>query len=324
MYAIASGKGGTGKTTVTASLAALWDRPVIAVDLDVEEPNLHLFLHPEITGEEPAFMEVPVRDPERCTLCGQCAAFCQYKALSVMGKTLLIFPEMCHGCGGCLLLCPETALSPGQRELGQIVSGHFRTDQTNAGHGRNAEFVMGRLRVGEAMSPPLMRQVKARLPQSQSADILIDSPPGVSCPAVNAVMDADVIVLVTEPTPFGLHDFRLAVQAFRPLGKPLGAVINRSDIGRSDIGGAGIGDTTVQDFCRAEGIPVWAEIPYSRAVAEAYSRGEVAAAAVPELRPVILALMERMRAAASESAAASSGSPADTSSPAESGEVHHA
>jgi MinD superfamily P-loop ATPase len=286
IYAIASGKGGTGKTTVTASLAALWDRPVCAVDLDVEEPNLHLFLHPELTGEEIALMEVPAVDTARCTLCGQCAAFCQFKALSVMGATLLVFPEMCHGCGGCLLLCPEKALSPGGRELGQIVSGHYR-----AGREEAAGFFMGRLRVGEAMSPPLMRQVKAHLPESGATDILIDSPPGVSCPAVNAVMDADCIVLVTEPTPFGLHDFRLAVEAFRPLGKPMGAVINR----------AGIGDESVQKYCRAQGIPVWAEIPFSRAVAEAYSRGEVVARAVPELRAVILALMARMQGAAASS-----------------------
>ena len=297
IYAIASGKGGTGKTTVTASLAALWDRPVVAVDLDVEEPNLHLFLHPELTGDEPAFMEVPVVDAERCILCGQCADFCQFKALSVMGKTLLIFPEMCHGCGGCLLLCPEKALSPGGRELGRIVSGHFRSGHSQPGHAgsdraQDAAFFMGRLRVGEAMSPPLMRQVKARLPVGGAdTDTLIDSPPGVSCPAVNAVMDADVIVLVTEPTPFGLHDFRLAVEAFRPLGKPLGAVINR----------AGIGDAGVQDYCRAQGIPVWAEIPFNRAVAEAYSRGEVVARAVPELRSVILALMARMQGAAAAS-----------------------
>ena len=288
IYAIASGKGGTGKTTVTASLAALWDRPVTAVDLDVEEPNLHLFLHPECAAGEPACMEIPVLDASRCTLCGECAAFCQFKALSVMGSTLLVFPEMCHGCGGCLSLCPEGALSPGGRELGQIVSGHFR-----AGRAQDAAFLMGRLRVGEAMSPPLMRQVKARLPKGDGTDVLIDSPPGVSCPAVNAVMDADCIVLVTEPTPFGLHDLRLAVEAFGPLGKPLGVVINR----------AGIGDRGVQEFCRERGIPVWAEIPFSRAVAEAYSRGEVVARAVPELRNVILALMERMQGAAAASKA---------------------
>lgn len=286
IYAVASGKGGTGKTTVTASLAAIWDRPLLAVDLDVEEPNLHLFLNPELTDEEPAMLEVPVPDPARCTLCGQCAEFCQYKALSLMGKTLLIFPEMCHGCGGCLALCPEGALSPGGRELGGILSGSFATD---AGRG---EYLMGRLRVGEAMSPPLMRQVKARLPRRFGArDVIIDAPPGVSCPAVNAVMDADCIVLVTEPTPFGLHDLRLAVQAFRPIGKPLGVVVNR----------AGAGDEKVQAYCREEGLPVWAEIPFSRAVAEAYSRGEVAARAVPQLRAVFLALMAHMQAAAAAS-----------------------
>ncbi len=294
IYAIASGKGGTGKTTVTSSLAALWNRPVIAVDLDVEEPNLHLFLHPELTAEEPALMEIPLLDPARCTLCGECAAFCQYKALSIMGKTLLVFPEMCHGCGGCLALCPEKALAPGGRELGQILSGHFR-----AGRAENAAFLMGRLRVGEAMSPPLMRQVKARLPRTQDTDILIDAPPGVSCPAVSAVMDADVIVLVTEPTPFGLHDFRLAVEAFRPLGKPMGAVVNRSDINRR----AGMGDRTVQDFCREQAIPVWAEIPFDRAVAEAYSRGEVVARAVPSLGGQFLSLMGHMRAAAASKGA---------------------
>lgn len=289
IYAIASGKGGTGKTTLTASLASMWDRPITAVDLDVEEPNLHLFLHPEITREEAAMMEIPVLNAERCTLCGLCAEFCQFKALSVMGKTLLLFPEMCHGCGGCLALCPEKALTPGERELGQILSG-------SAG---SLGFIMGRLRVGEAMSPPLMRQVKLRLDKNMgngtgtgngvgdTADIIIDAPPGVSCPAVNAVMDADCIVLVTEPTPFGLHDFRLAVEAFRPLGKPMGAVINR----------AGIGDAGVQDYCAASGVPIWAEIPYSREVAEAYSKGQVVCQAVPELGEVFTALMGSMRAA---------------------------
>jgi len=293
IYAVASGKGGTGKTTVTASLAAIWDRPLMAVDLDVEEPNLHLFLNPDLVAEEKGMMEIPVLDTARCTLCGQCAEFCQYKALALMGKTLMIFPEMCHGCGGCIALCPEGALSPGGRELGSILSGSFATD---AGQGGRADFIMGRLRVGEAMSPPLMRQVKARLPRhGDERDVLIDAPPGVSCPAVNAVLDADCIVLVTEPTPFGLHDLRLAVEAFRPIGKPLGVVVNR----------AGAGDEKVQEYCREEGLPVWAEIPFSRAVAEAYSRGEVAACAVPQLRAVFLALMAHMRGAAAASNSAS-------------------
>jgi len=302
IYAVASGKGGTGKTTVTASLAAIWDRPLMAVDLDVEEPNLHLFLNPELVAEEKGMMEIPVLDPARCTLCGQCAEFCQFKALALMGKTLMIFPEMCHGCGGCLALCPEGALSPGGRELGGILSGSFASDAGQAGR---ADFIMGRLRVGEAMSPPLMRQVKARLPRRFDArDIIIDAPPGVSCPAVNAVLDADCIVLVTEPTPFGLHDLRLAVEAFRPIGKPLGVVVNR----------AGAGDEKVQEYCLEEGLPVWAEIPFSRAVAEAYSRGEVAARAVPQLRAVFLALMAHMRGAAAASNSASTSR----------GEVRHA
>ena len=208
IIAVASGKGGTGKTTVTASLATVWDGPVLAVDLDVEEPNLHLFLHPTMAGSAPARLTVPVVDEAKCTYCGACADLCQFKAISVMGQLLLTFPEMCHGCGGCLAVCPEKALSPGQRELGEISWGQ-------AGRGG---FLSGRLRLGEAMSPPLMRLVKARLNQMLAAggDAVIDAPPGVSCPAVNAVLDSDVILLVTEPTPFGFHDFKLAWEAFAP------------------------------------------------------------------------------------------------------------
>jgi MinD superfamily P-loop ATPase len=273
IVAIASGKGGTGKTTLAASLASVWGDPLVAVDLDVEEPNLHLFLKPEITEDLPCFIEVPTADETKCTYCRACAELCQFKAIAVMGQVLLTFPEMCHGCGGCLTVCPEGALSPGQRELGRIMKGQAR----------NVGFVMGRLRVGEAMSPPLMRRVKRELRlmlDAQPADVLVDSPPGVSCPAVNAVMDSDVILLVTEPTPFGLYDFKLAVEAFRPMGKPMGAIVNR----------VGIGDDAVQEFCRSNDIPVLCEIPYDRAVAEAYSRGAVIAEASPKMRAVFLDL----------------------------------
>ncbi|WP_338668855.1 ATP-binding protein [Pseudodesulfovibrio methanolicus] len=279
IYAVASGKGGTGKTTVSSSLAALWDGPATLVDLDVEEPNLHLFLKPELTDVRKAWIEVPEADESKCTRCRACADICQFKAITVMADTLLVFAEMCHGCGGCLAVCPEGALSPGRRELGEICRGTA---------GRH-DFVMGRLRVGEAMSPPLMRQVRRLFPElSEKGDILIDAPPGVSCPAIAAVTDADCIVLVTEPTPFGFHDFKLAWEAFTPLGKPMGAVINRSDLG----------DTAVRDFCRENGIPVWAEIPYSREVAEAYSRGEVVADALKELEGTFIGLRQHMRAAA--------------------------
>jgi MinD superfamily P-loop ATPase len=279
IYAVASGKGGTGKTTVSSSLAALWDGPATLVDLDVEEPNLHLFLKPELTDIRKAWIEVPEADESKCTRCRACADICQFKAITVMADTLLVFADMCHGCGGCLAVCPEDALFPGRRELGEICRGTA---------GRH-EFVMGRLRVGEAMSPPLMRQVRRLFPElAEKGDILIDAPPGVSCPAIAAVTDADCIVLVTEPTPFGFHDFKLAWEAFTPLNKPMGAVINRADLG----------DTAARDFCRDNHIPVWAEIPYSREVAEAYSRGEVVADALKELEGTFTGLREHMRAAA--------------------------
>ena len=286
IYAVASGKGGTGKTTVAASLISLWDSPVVAVDLDVEEPNLHLFLRPEFSREEKAFIEVPEVDESKCTLCGACSEICQFKAVSIMVETLLTFPEMCHGCGGCLAVCPEKALSPGKRELGEICQG-------KAGE---VKFVMGRLRVGEAMSPPLMKQVKDLFPDFRlMGDVVVDAPPGVSCPAVSAVIDSDCIVLVTEPTPFGFHDFKLAWEAFSPFGKPMGAVINR----------AGIGDDSVKRFCEDKNIPIWAEIPYDRAIAEAYSRGAVVVEALEPLQETFHELRRNMRKAVESSREAS-------------------
>jgi MinD superfamily P-loop ATPase len=273
IVSVASGKGGTGKTTVTASLTTVWDGPLVAVDLDVEEPNLHLFLHPSLEGSEMAHLEIPAINTSRCTCCGACSELCQFKAISVMGKLVLTFPEMCHGCGGCIALCPEKALSPGTRELGEI----------SWGQAGQAGFLMGRLRIGEAMSPPFMRLVKAKLAEIIAAsgrDAIIDAPPGVSCPAVNAVIDSDVILLVTEPTPFGFYDFQLAWEAFAPLGKPMGAVVNRAGLGTDDI----------YRFCRDQGLPILAEIPYDRAIAEAYSRGRVVAEVSPELRETFVSL----------------------------------
>ena len=278
IVAVASGKGGTGKTTVTASLATVWDGPVLAVDLDVEEPNLHLFLHPAIAGSAPAHLTVPVVDEAKCTYCGACSDLCQFKAISVMGQVLLTFPEMCHGCGGCLAVCPEKALSPGRRELGEI----------SWGRAGRVDFLSGRLRIGEAMSPPLMRLVKARLNQMLAAtggDAIIDAPPGVSCPAVNAVLDSDVILLVTEPTPFGFYDFQLAWEAFAPLGKPMGAVVNR----------AGLGHDAIYRFCREKGLPILAEIPYDRAIAEAYARGRIVADVSSGLRETFVSLLDKIR-----------------------------
>lgn len=278
IVSIASGKGGTGKTTVAASLASIWEKSLVAVDLDVEEPNLHLFLNPRIGKITTAWLEIPVADESKCTLCGACSDLCQFKAISMMGTVLLTFTEMCHGCGGCIAVCPAKALSAGKRELGEICEGDVNGTQ----------FLMGRLRVGEAMSPPFMRVVKSRLNEmiaTDCRDAIIDAPPGVSCPAVNAVIDSDVIVLVTEPTPFGFYDFELAWEAFSPLGKPIGAVINR----------AGIGDRQVYHFCEEKRIPILAEIPYERAVAEAYARGRIIADISAEFRNIFISIREKIR-----------------------------
>jgi MinD superfamily P-loop ATPase len=280
IVAIASGKGGTGKTTVSASLAAVWDQPVIAMDLDVEEPNLHLFLKPVIHGQEKAYIQVPAADESKCSYCRACAELCQFKAITVLGSALLVFTDMCHGCGGCLAVCPTQALSPEYRELGEILWGR-------SGDNR---FLMGRSRVGEAMSPPLMREVKKKLSllvQESAADVIVDAPPGVSCPAVNAVMDADVIVLVTEPTPFGLYDLKLAHEAFAPLGKPMGVVVNR----------AGLGEDKIYDFCRSSGLPIWCQIPYERQIAAAYADSRIVATLNPELNAVFAGLAAEIRQA---------------------------
>jgi len=281
IIAIASGKGGTGKTTVAASLLSVWDRPVIAVDMDVEEPNLHLFLRPELEDEIPSNMEVPEVNLNRCNYCGACSEICQFKAISVFNEAILTFPEMCHGCGACFAVCPEDALTPGARELGAVCRGKAES----------GKFLMGRLRVGEAMSPPLMRSVKQYLSEmlsensaEQAPDVIIDAPPGVSCPAVNAVMDTDAIVLVTEPTPFGLYDLKLAVEAFQSMEIPMTVVINR----------AGLGDSGVHDFCKARGLSIAAEIPYDRKIAESYSEGAIIAQSSESLKSLFCDLRDAL------------------------------
>ncbi len=260
IISIASGKGGTGKTTIATNLAVSVDTPVQILDCDVEEPNAHLFIHPRMEETHVLTTPVPEVDMDKCTLCGKCGDICQFRAIVVIGETVLPFVEMCHSCGGCMEVCPEKAITETTRELGHIERGWFNS----------IEFVHGRLRVGEAMSPPLIKAVR----QYARPGLLtiIDAPPGTSCPVISAMKGVDFVLLVTEPTPFGLHDLKLAVGAVRILDIPCGLVINRSDMG----------DERVLDYARNENIPVLMEIPFDRKIAEAYSKGDMMVTALPE------------------------------------------
>ncbi|MBN1663286.1 MAG: ATP-binding protein [Deltaproteobacteria bacterium] len=268
IISIASGKGGTGKTTVATNLAVSLDSRVQLLDCDVEEPNAHLFIRPHMEKTRIITTPVPEVDMEKCSLCGKCGEICQFRAIIVIGETVLPFVEMCHSCGGCMEVCPEKAITETTRELGRVERGH-----------RNGlEFVYGKLRVGEAMSPPLIRSVR----QYTRPDMLtiIDAPPGTSCPVIASMKGADFVLLVTEPTPFGLHDLKLAIGAVRILGIPCGLVINRSDIG----------DDRVKAYAKEENIPVLMEIPFDRRIAEAYSRGDMVVDVLPEWKEKFIKL----------------------------------
>jgi len=260
--AIASGKGGTGKTTLATSLAvalAGMGVEVTYADFDVEEPNGHILLRPDIEASHAVEVPTPVVHAPTCTLCGRCAEVCQYHALACLPDRVLVFPEICHGCGACVLACPAGAISEVGRRVGTIRSGR-------AG---DVRFLEGELSVGEAAPTPVVRALRARLPEA--GFVIMDAPPGTSCPVVETLRAADRVILITEPTPFGLSDLRLAVDVTTALSTPVAVVVNRSDIG----GGS------ARAFCDERGLPIVAEIPNDRAVAEAYARGVLPALRVP-------------------------------------------
>ena len=268
VIAVASGKGGTGKTTVAVALALSAPRPVALLDCDVEEPNCHIFLKPHIRRRESVGIPVPVVDEAKCTACGECGRICQYSAIVSLKTRPLVFPELCHGCGGCAKVCPTGAIREVEQEIGVV----------EVGAQDGVAFAQGRLNVGHPMSPPLIRAVKRHA--LGDGTTIIDCPPGTSCPVIAAVRRSDFVLLVTEPTPFGLHDLRLAVETVRELDLPFGVIINRADAG----------DDRVDRFCAAEGIPILLRIPDDRCIAEAYSRGESVLAARPGLRSTFAAL----------------------------------
>ncbi len=272
IISIASGKGGTGKTTVATNLAMSIGSNVRLLDCDVEEPNSHLFIHPAFEHTETVTTPVPDVDETKCTRCGKCGEICQFKAIVMIGETVLPFHELCHSCGGCIEVCAPGAIKEVERELGILQKGH-----------RNGvEFIHGKLRVGEAMSPPLIRKVRSF--EQEDGITIIDAPPGTSCPVIASMKGTDFVLLVTEPTPFGLHDLKLAVGAVRILDIPAGLIINRSDMG----------DDRVWAYAEQESLPIMMEIPFERWIAETYSRGELLIEKSPEWKTKFRELYERI------------------------------
>jgi MinD superfamily P-loop ATPase len=257
--AVASGKGGTGKTSVAVNMALSIGKVQI-LDCDVEEPNVHIMLRPTIEETLPVELLVPKIIEERCDYCGECAKFCQFNALFVAGETAMVFPELCHSCGGCGIVCPNDAIVEEPRQIGRIVKGSAD----------DIDVVYGEINVGEALAVPIITAVKDHI--DDKGTVILDSAPGSACPLVETVHGVDFCLLVTEPTPFGLHDLQVAVEVIQMIGLPMGVVINF----------AGIGDRGIYDYCEKQEIPIMMEIPFDRRIAELYSNGISFVEAMPE------------------------------------------
>lgn len=271
--AVASGKGGTGKTSLACALARALGPRAALLDCDVEEPDCALFLKPEITSETDFNVPVPVIDPAKCKGHARCQQVCAYNAIKVFGGKPFLFGHMCHSCGGCVLACPEKAISEEDHKAGTL----------RAGSVGGMFFADGLLKIGEASPVRLIKAVKKSAPPV--GDVIIDCPPGTTCPMIAAVTGADFCLLVSEPTPFGLSDLKLAVEALEKLGVPHALVINRSDLG----------DGEMERWCGEKGLRILMKIPFDRKIAEAYSRGETMLGARPEYAEELKGLFEKLK-----------------------------
>lgn len=269
--AIASGKGGTGKTTVAVNLA-LSAKNAQLLDADVEEPNANLFLHTKFSEEKEVTVSVPEINETRCTYCGKCSQFCAYNALAVVPEHVLVFADLCHSCKGCELVCPEDAVGWRNRVVGML----------RRGREHSVSVVEGDLNLGESMAIPVIKAVKQEVDADKT--VIIDAPPGTSCPVMEAIEESDFVVLVTEPTPFGLYDLKLAVDVVRRMRLPFGVVINRDCVG----------DNRVELYCQQEEIPILLKISHSTRIASLYSNGEPFVDHMPELKEEFEGLLDRI------------------------------
>ncbi len=276
VIAVASGKGGTGKTTVATNLALTacgLGQKVQYLDCDVEEPNGHIFLRPQLTASRQVTIDVPHVDSEKCTACGKCGQICQYGAIVCIKESVLTFEQLCHSCGGCFRVCPNGAITPKPLEIGNIECG-------KAGE---IDFVSGRLNVGHVRTPTLIKEVKKNIHSNGLA--IIDVPPGTSCPVVESLKGVDFVLLVTEPTPFGLNDLKLAVELVRKMNLQFAVAINRD----------GIGNDKVEKYCQAEGIDIVLKLSDDRRIAEAYSTGQMVIDVLSDYRKNFFELYEYIR-----------------------------